>query len=45
MSQFNLFGDSFMLMPSIPNLNHTLLFIETNKYIPMSSTVSLDKNI
>jgi hypothetical protein len=45
MSQLNLFGDSFMMMPSIPNLNHTLLFIETNKYIPVNSTVSLDQNI
>jgi hypothetical protein len=45
MSQLNLLGDSFMAMPSIPNLNHTLLLIETNKYLPISSTVSLDKNI
>jgi hypothetical protein len=45
MSQLNLLGESFMAMPSIPNLNHTLMFIETNKYVPISSTVSLDKNI
>jgi hypothetical protein len=32
-------------MPDIPNLNHTLMLIETNKYFPVNSVVSLDKNI
>lgn len=32
-------------MPEMPNLNHTLLFIETNKYFPMNSAVSFDKSV
>ena len=32
-------------MPEFPNLAHTLLFIETNKYLPMHSAVSLDLNM
>lgn len=45
MSELNLMGQSFLMMPSIPNLTHTLLLIQTNKYFPVNSTVSLDKNV
>lgn len=38
-------GDSFLMMPSVPNLTHTLLFIETNRYVPVGSTVSLDHKV
>jgi len=45
MSQLNILDDCYMIMPSIPNLGQTLLLIETNKYFPLNSVVSLDKNI
>lgn len=44
MSHFNLLGDSYLKLPSIPNLNHTMLFIETNKCFPLNSFASLDKH-
>lgn len=43
MSQFNLFGDSFIRMPSIPNIYHTLLFIQTDKCFPIGSHSSLER--
>ncbi len=45
MSQFNLFDDLTSKTPQPPNLTHTLLFIETNRYVPVNSAVSLDRNI
>jgi hypothetical protein len=45
MSQLNLLGDSFFKIPLAPNLAQTLLLIETNRYFPTSSMVSLDQHI
>ena len=45
MSQFNLMDDINLFIPQAPNLLQTLLFIETNRCFPISSTVSIDKNI
>ena len=45
MSQFNLFDDLTSKPPHPPNITHTLLFIETNRYVTVSSAVSLNKHI
>lgn len=45
MSHFNLLSDTMLRAPEAPNLTGTLLLIETNKYFPPSSAVSLDKNV
>ena len=41
MSSLNLLGDSSAKLPAAPNLNQTLLFIETNRYFPSASQVSI----
>lgn len=45
MSSFDLNINTVHRMPDYPNLAQTLLFIETHRFCPMSSTVSLGRNM
>ena len=45
MSQLNLLEDSYYRLPQVPNLNQTLLLIETNRYFAPNSQVSIGQHI